>query len=68
MVSAFALLSRFRSIDLNSRTAKNRYDSDSEWLLLQHMYFSFRLTFCAIYRLEARKFNARPAIAELQFT
>src|SRR4029453_3376483 len=56
MVSAAVLLGRFRSVDLNSRTTKNRHDGDSEWLLVQHMYFSFWPTFCAIYRLQARKF------------
>ena len=30
MVSAAVLLGRFRSVDLNSRTTKNRYDGDSE--------------------------------------
>src|SRR5262249_42787350 len=56
MVSAAALLGRFRPIDLNCRTTKNRYEGDCDWLLVQHMYFSFWPTFCAIYRLQARKF------------
>jgi hypothetical protein len=29
-------------------------------LLVQHMCFSFLLTFCAIYRLQARKFMQGP--------
>jgi hypothetical protein len=45
MISAAAAFGRFRSVDLNSRTTKNRYDGDSEWLLVQHMYFSFSPTF-----------------------
>ena len=45
IISAAVLLGRFRSVDLNSRTTKNRYDGDSEWLLVQHMYFSFCLLF-----------------------
>jgi hypothetical protein len=60
-VSAAALLGRFCSVDLNSRTTKNRYDGDSEWLLVQHMYFSFWTTFCAIYRFQARKFMQGPS-------
>src|SRR4029453_9975620 len=59
IVSATALLGRFRSVDLSGRTTKNRYDGDSEWLLVQHVYFSFWPTFCAIYRLQARKFIQR---------
>jgi hypothetical protein len=30
MISAAAAFGRFRSVDLNSRTTKNRYDGDSE--------------------------------------
>ena len=30
MISAAAALGRFRSVDLNSRATKNRYDGDSE--------------------------------------
>jgi hypothetical protein len=60
MISAAAAFGRFRSVDLNSRTTKNRYDGDSEWLFVQHMYFSFWPTFCAIYRLQARKFMQGP--------
>ena len=30
MVSAAVLLGRFRSVDLDSRATKNRYDGDSE--------------------------------------
>jgi hypothetical protein len=59
MVSAAVLLGRFRSVHLGSRATKNRYDGDSEYLLVQHMYFSFWPTFCAIYRLQARKFIQR---------
>src|ERR1700757_5033447 len=35
MISA-AALGRFGPVDLNRRTTKNRYDGDSDWLLIQH--------------------------------
>src|SRR3954447_8325409 len=50
MVSSAATFCLLGRVDLNCRATKNRYDRDSDWLLVQHMYLSFWPTFCVIYR------------------